>query len=208
MKPLIPLRPENFVSPLTQSEQTALTWCVLSGTSRRDSYLTFARPDLLGSKSKAAVEEHIKQFYSRKEVKEYIEAYQKTMDAILHPQPSEEKPSVSMEEKAKMSMAKVREFAIELANHIEEAEDPEYVVKLLDKLGMLDNGEKVEIAPQRFLGERCSDCRYRVFCEQECEDLCQYCRYRAFGEENGIHYESKEQLDMPNKIGTELAEET
>ena len=171
MKPLIPMRPENFVSPLTQSEQTALTWCVLSGTSRRDSYLTFARPDLLGSKSKAAVEEHIKQFYSRKEVKEYIEAYQKTMDAVLHPQLSEEKPSVSMEEKAKMSMAKVREFAIELANHIEEAEDPEYVIKLLDRLGMIGDGEKEEAKPQRFLGERCVECVYRKFVEENCEEV-------------------------------------
>lgn len=164
------MRPENFVSPLTQSEQTALTWCVLSGASRRDSYLTFARPDLLGSKSKAAVEDHIKQFYSRKEVKEYIEAYQKTMDAILHPQPSEEKPSVSMEERTRMTMTKVREFAITLANNIEQAEDPEYVIKLLDKLGMIGE-EEAEEQPRRYLPVTCNECAYRKFVEENCEEV-------------------------------------
>ena len=94
-----------------------------------------------------------------------------------------------------------------LAENIDQADDPEYVLKLMDKVGLLDGDEQVEVAPQRFLAERCSDCRYRVFCEQECEDLCQYCRYRTFGEESGVHYENKDMLDMPNKIGTKVAEE-
>lgn len=165
------MRPENFVSPLTQSEQTALTWCVLSGTSRRDSYLTFARPDLLGSKSKAAVEEHIKQFYSRKEVKEYIEAYQKTMDAVIHPQPSEEKPSVSMEERKARAKTKAMEFAMSLADNIEQAEDPETVLKLMDKVGLLDGGEEVEEQPRRYLPVSCGECAYRKFVEENCEEV-------------------------------------
>ena len=207
MKSLIPMRPEGFVSSLQQPEQTALTWYVLSGCTKKDAFFAFCRPDMMASKAKAAVEDYVKQFYARKEVKEYIEAYQATLDTVLHPVAKKETPVGSLEERKAKAKAKATEFAITLADNIDQADDPDFVLKLLDKVGILDSGEEVEVAPQRFLAERCSDCRYRVFCEQECEDLCQYCRYRAFGEESGIHYENRDMLDMPNKIGTKLEEE-
>lgn len=206
-KPIIPLRPEGFVSSLSQDEQSALTWLTISGCSRRDAFVIFARPDMLEMKAKAALDEYIKQFYARKEVKDYLDAYQKTLDEFLHPAPVKKEASGSLEERKAKAKAKATEFAITLADNIEQADDPDFVLKLLDKVGILDSGEEVEVAPQRFLAERCSDCRYRVFCEQECEDLCQYCRYRAFGEESGIHYENRNMLDMPNKIGTKIEEE-
>lgn len=206
-KSIIPIRPDNFRSPLSQDEQNALSWYLLSGCPRKDALLIFARPDMMASKAKAAVEDYVKQFYARKEVKEYIEAYQATLDAVLHPVAKVEKPVGSLEERKAKAKAKATEFAITLADNIDQADDPDFVLKLLDKVGILDSGEEVEVAPQRFLAERCSDCRYRVFCEQECEDLCQYCRYRTFGEESGVHYENKDMLDMPNKIGTKIEEE-
>ena len=204
-KPLIPLRPDNASTPLSQPEQAALSWYVLSGCTKKEAFLIFARPDMLDSKAKAAVEDYVKQFYARKEVKDYIEAYQATLDAFLHPSAKKtEQPVGSLEERKAKAKAKATEFAITLADNIDQADDPDFVLKLLDKVGILDSDEEVEVAPQRFLAERCSDCRYRVFCEQECEDLCQYCRYRAFGEERGIHYENRDMLDMPNKIGTKI----
>lgn len=205
MKPIIPLRPANYISSLKQDEQTALSWYILSGCARRDAVITFARPDLYVNKSKAVVDEYVRQFFARKEVKEYLDAYQETIDAVLHPKVEKTEPKGTMEERKARAKAKAVEFAMALADNIDQAEDPETVLKLMDKVGLLDGDEEVEVAPQRFLAERCSDCRYRVFCEQECEDLCQYCKYRAFGEEHGIHYENREMLDMPNKIGTELA---
>ena len=206
-KPTIPIRPGNFRSPLTQDEQNALSWYILSGCSRKDALLLFVRPDMVMSKAKAAVEDYVKQFYARKEVREYLEEYQKTIEETLHPVAKKETPVGSLEERKAKAKAKATEFAITLADNIDQADDPDFVLKLLDKVGILDSGEEVEVAPQRFLAERCSDCRYRVFCEQECEDLCQYCRYRTFGEESGVHYENKDMLDMPNKIGTKIEEE-
>lgn len=205
MKPIIPLRPANYISSLKQDEQTALSWYILSGCSRRDAVITFARPDLYVNKNKAVVDEYVRQFFARKEVKEYLDAYQETIDAVLNPKAEKTEPKGTLEERKARAKAKAVEFAMALADNIDQADDPETVLKLMDKVGLLDGDEEVEVAPQRFLAERCSDCRYRVFCEQECEDLCQYCKYRAFGEEHGIHYENREMLDMPNKIGTELA---
>lgn len=207
-KALIPLRPKDFVSSLSQPEQSALTWFVLSGCTKKEAFLIFARPDMLSSKAQAAIDDYVKQFFAQKPVKDYIDAYQMTIDEFLHPAPVKVQPTGSLEERKAKAKTKLVEFAMSLADNIEQAEDPEFVLKMADKAGLLDGDEQVEVAPQRFLGERCSDCRYRVFCEQECEDLCQYCKYKQFGEDNGVHYKNEEMIDVPVKIGTVIEEET
>lgn len=209
MPALIPQRPKSGKFELRPEEMDGLSYYVLSGCPREVAFLKFIRPDFIGSKASTAVKAAVTQFFSARPVKEYIDAYKATIEGLLSGsgKAKEEEKSGSLEERKAKAKAKATEFAITLADNIENASDPDFVLKLLDKVGILDSGEEVEVAPQRFLAERCSDCRYRVFCEQECEDLCQYCRYRAFGEESGIHYENRDMLDMPNKIGTKLEEE-
>ena len=111
-KAIIPIRPENFYSPLTQEEMNALTWYILSGCPRKDALLIFVRPDMMASKAKAAVEDYVKQFYARKEVKDYIEAYQETLDSVLHPVAKVEKPVGSLEERKAKARTKAMEFAM------------------------------------------------------------------------------------------------
>lgn len=170
-KSLIPLRPDGFISKLQQSEQTALTWFVLSGCSRRDAFITFCRPDMMASRAQAAIDEHIKQFYARKDVKEYIEAYEKTIDAVLHPVAKKENPVGSLEERKARAKTRATEFAMSLAENIDQADDPEYVLKLMDKVGLLDGDEQVEEQPRRYLPVTCSECAYRKFVEENCEDV-------------------------------------
>jgi hypothetical protein len=170
-KAIIPIRPADFRSPLSQDEQNALSWYVLSGCARKDALLIFARPDMVASKAKAAVEDYVKQFYARKEVKDYIEAYQETLDSVLHPVAKVEKPVGSLEERKAKAKSKALEFAMSLVDNIEQAEDPEFVLKMADKVGILDGDEDVEIVPQRFLGVRCSECAYRKFVEENCEEV-------------------------------------
>lgn len=167
---IIPLRPENFTSPLLQTEQAALTWYVISGCSRKDAFLLFARPDMLDSRAKAAIDDYIKQFYARKEVKEYIEAYQKTLDTFLHPAPVKTKPSESLEERKAKAKVRLVEFAMTLADNIERAEDPEFVLKMADKAGLLGTNEQEEV-PRRYLPVTCNECAYRKFVEENCEEV-------------------------------------
>lgn len=89
---VIPLRPKDFSSPLSQQEQACLTWFVLSGCTKKEAFVTFARPDMLGSKSKAAVDDFVKQFFARKESKEYISAYEDTLGEILKGKKRESRP--------------------------------------------------------------------------------------------------------------------
>lgn len=208
---IIPMRPENFKAQLNQSEQTALTWFVLSGCTRDEAFLTFARPDMAGSAARSVVKETIKQFFARAEVKDYIAAYTETLDAVVNPEKKKEASpsgSVSLEERKARAKTKLVEFAMSLADNIEQADDPEFVLKMADKCNLLDGDEQAEEQPRRYLPQSCSDhCAYRMFCEENTEDMCQYCRYHKFGEDNRIHYEKNNILDVPQRPGTKVAEE-
>lgn len=200
-KSLIPLRPEGFVTTLTQPEQAALTWYVISGCSRKDAFIIFGRPDMLAAKDKALIDDYVKQFFARKDVKEYLEAYQSSINSFLHPAPKSEEKTESLEERKAKARTKAMEFAMSLASNIEQAEDPEMVLKLMDKVGLLDSDEESEELPRRYLPATClSGCAYRMFCEENTEDMCQYCKYHRFGEENGIHYTKESILDAPIKV--------
>jgi len=168
-KALIPLRPGGFVSSLSQPEQSALSWFVLSGCTKKEAFLTFARPDMLVSSAKAAIDDYIKQFFSQKAVKEYIEAYEDTLNAFLHPAPAKAQSSESLEERKAKAKTKLVEFAMSLADDIERAEDPEFVLKMADKAGLLDSDEQIEEQPRRYLPQTCSDCAYRIFVEENCD---------------------------------------
>lgn len=165
----IPLRPKDFVSPLQQTEQSCLTWYVLSGCSRVEAFITFARPDMLGSKAKAAIEDYVKQFFSQKDAVAYIEAYEKTLNEVLHPAPA--KPTGTMEERKAKAKTKLVEFAMALANDIDKADDPEGVLKIADKIGLLDQDEVVDEQPRRYLPVTCNLCEYRKFVEENCVDV-------------------------------------
>lgn len=170
-KPLIPLRPSGLVSSLTQPEQSALTWYVISGCTKKDAFITFARPDMLDTKAKAALDDYVKQFFARKEVKEYIEAYEKTLSDAIDKKPLPSEPKGTIEERKARAKTKLVEFAMSLANNITEAADPEFVLKVADKAGLLDmNDEAIEL-PRRYLPVTCGSCEYRKFVEENCDKV-------------------------------------
>lgn len=198
MPSLIPMRPKRSFNLLPE-EMDGLSYYVLSGCQREVAFLKFIRPDFIGSKATAAVKAAVTQFFSNKEVKEYIEAYKKTIEELLA---EKDKPVLdrtgSMEERKARAKTKLVEFAMELANNIEAADDKEAVLKIADKVGLLDQNEQVEELPRRYLPVSCqSNCAYRMFCEENTEDMCKYCKYHSYGEENGIHYEKENILSVP-----------
>ena len=170
---IIPLRPTDFQTPLSGPEQMCLTWYVLSGCGKKEAFILFARPDMLNSKAKAAIDDYVKQFYARKEVKEYIDAYEATMNAFIHPAPRKEVKAdgVSVEEKKSKALARLVEYVLSEANHIETADDPKAILDYANKIGIFDVDEKPEEQPRRYLPVRCCDCEYRKFVEENCEEV-------------------------------------
>lgn len=210
MPALIPQRPKQGRFELRPEEMDGLSYYVLSGCSREVAFLKFIRPDFIGSKANSAVKAAITQFFSAKPVKEYLDAYRETIEELLSNsgKPRQAQVGGSLEERKARAKTKLVEFAMSLAEDIENASDQEFVLKMADKAGLLDGDEEVEELPRRYLPQSCGDhCAYRMFCEENTEDMCQYCRYHKFGEDNGIHYDKTEILDVQQRPGTELEEE-
>lgn len=168
---IIPLRPKDFSSPLSQQEQACLTWFVLSGCTKKEAFVTFARPDMLGSKAKAAVDDFVKQFFARKESKDYISAYEDTLSEILNGKRRESRPDdgASVEEKKSRALSKLVEYVLAESENIDYADDPKAILEYANKIGIFDVGEKVEERPRRYLPVSCGECAYRKFVEENCE---------------------------------------
>ena len=96
-------------------------------------------------------------------------------------------------------MAKNQSRVLEAIDGIlQNTKDPNYsdVVKLhLQKMLKDIEMDRIADPPQRYLPESCLTCRYKVFVEGECTDECQRCKYKKFGEESGLYYDHKTQLE-------------
>ncbi len=200
-KSKIPMRPSGKYK-ISASDQDALSWYFLSGESQTEVYRKFIRPDL--QTSKAALDKLAKAFFAEKEVRKYLSDYEETINALFEPK---EKPKMVenkelTEDDKQSAIRAVAHQVIDLARRAgAEDVDIELVIKLMDKLQWLDDKDAAVEPPRRYLAVSCmSECRYRAFVEQECEDLCVYCKYKAYANENGVHYRSEQQLNInPNK---------
>ena len=166
--PLIPIRPKNKRFGLKPEEMDCLTWYLLSGCTRDEAFLKFVRPDYIGTKNAAVVAAACKQFFSMMEVQSYLEAYKETIQELNAPKA----PRINLdkiEDSKARAKTKLVEFAMDLINNIDSAEDPEFVLKLADKTGLLDIGDNGIEQPRRYLPVSCSDCEYRKFIEDNCE---------------------------------------
>ena len=170
MASLIPMRPKGLRFDLTQEEMDGLTYYVLSGCPREMAFLKFVRPDYIGSPVTGALKSAVTQFFASKEAKRYIDAYNKTIEDLLSKKDKQKSErSGTMEERKAKAKAKAMEFAMDLADHIEEAQDPEFVMKMLDKVGILEGDQEIEEQPRRYLPVTCGECEYRKFVEENCD---------------------------------------
>lgn len=208
-KPLIQIRPSGQFD-LRPEEMDCITWVILSGCPKEDAFLKFVRPDYIGSKATAAMKDAVKQFFAMADVQKYADAYRSAIKKLLDKEErnfEDIKKPQTLEERKARAKTKLVEFAMNLADNIDQADDPEFVLKMADKCDLLGGDEEVEEVPRRYLPTSCLvECRYRAFCENpdNVEDLCQFCKYHQYGEENGVHYDSMHQLSLPPDSGTEL----
>lgn len=195
-KSKIPIRPSGKYK-LSEEQQNALSWYVLSGEQQSDVYRKFVRPDL--QTSKAALDKLAKAFFSDKEVMRYLSDYREKIEELFAPKEKPKTVRVLTEEEMKhriiKGLDKLKEFALDQADIIETLEEPGEVIKLWRSLGLFGEDEEVSEAPRRYLPESCNNgCRYKAFCEEECDDLCKICKYKKYANENGVYYRSQEQL--------------
>lgn len=199
----LPTKPDSKTQyRLTDAERYALCCYCVFECSKLDVFM-FAHPEVVGTK--ALVRDQCEQFFASSDVANFLREYREMLDEADKVQAKSQEPKSQesdeeWENKKQRALRNLAQKGYRLAEDLEsEDADVEMVVKVFDKLGWLDNEEVQVESPRRYLPTSCySSCRYRAFVEQECEDLCEYCKYKKYGEDNGVHYESEKQLEMPN----------
>lgn len=198
----LPTRPNTTTRyNLTESERYALCCYCVFETTKLDVF-KLAHPELVGTKN--VLRKQSEEFFASSDVINFIREYKALIEEsekekVKSSEPSSQVSDDEWEEKKQRALRNLAQKGFRLAEDLDSEDvDVESVVKLFDKLGWLDVDEVQVESPRRYLPESCrSSCRYRAFVEQECEDLCEYCKYKKYGEENGVHYESEKQLEMP-----------
>jgi hypothetical protein len=73
---------------------------------------------------------------------------------------------------------------------------PDLVKTVLTKLVKDMDTKNAASPPLRYLPEiPCQNCRYKIFCENECDDECKICKFKKYGIEHGLNYDYKNQLE-------------
>lgn len=202
MRKRLPTRPDTSTRyTLSEAERYALcVFCVFE-TTKLDAF-KLAHPEVVGTKN--VLKSRCDEFFASSDVVNFMREYRAMLDEADKAQVKSQEPKLQesdeeWENKKQRALRNLAQKGYRLAENLDDEDaDIDVVVKLFDKLGWLDNEEVQQEQPRRYLPETCrSSCRYRAFVEQECEDLCQYCKYKKYGEENGVHYESEKQLEMP-----------
>lgn len=168
--PIIPMRPRTGKFNLKPEEMNCLNWVVLSGCPRDEAFLRFLRPDYLPNRTSASVKEAVKQFFAMADVRDYMEAYRQTItEPEVKETPVEE--SASLDEKKSLALSKLVEYVLSEANNISTADDPKAILDYANKIGIFDMQEQAEEKPRRYLPETCDTCRYRIFVEENCDEV-------------------------------------
>ncbi len=199
----IPLRPKGRYD-LTTEERDCLTWYLLKGCTQTQAYGLFVRTDLVYQKTLLKTE--AQQFFASKDAVAYLKSYQRVIDGVDE-NSSSELSTKDMEQKKLEAIKSLINWATEQSINISGLDDDtaSLVLKVADKVGLFNNLEKSEEKPRRYLPERCGDCRYRLFIEQQGKegkllDDCEYCKFRKYSNENGVRYTPQEQLDIPQYV--------
>lgn len=170
MAGLIPSRPKvKRAWSLSASEMDCLVWYALTGCKQDVAYHTFVHPEY--SASPRVLREYSQQFFSTKEANEFLKAYKREISVLIESANSfvptateegEETRETKKERAAKQLFNKV----VNVISEVDTIEGIETATKLADRVGVLDSQEATIIIPQRFLSERCSECRYKKFIDE------------------------------------------
>lgn len=155
------MRPKGKYS-LSQEEQDCLTWMILSGRSKMDSFTTFVRPDLRQSKG---AQQWADQFFSYSEVRNYIKEYEQTLKDFFSPKKEDRGELLDPKEVT----GRLSQKALRVANEatIDTVDDIVGVTDALKPFGYLKEQEQVVKGAVRVLTERCAECRYKKFIDEE-----------------------------------------
>lgn len=204
----IPMRPKDKRRyDLTDREKDCIVWHVLSGCKKEDAYLIFVRPDLAISKQNLKMA--TSQFFASADVRNFMMSYKYTLNGTGDAN-SEDLTNEDREKRAGEAVQKFTDKIVErMSGDFESVDEMDAVAKLADRVGVLDDKEKIEEKPRRYLPETCyQGCRYRLFVENAIKDgsvidECRYCKALTYATDNGYKDDPTKRLSIPKDVFVE-----
>lgn len=149
------------------------------------------------------------QFFRYNKNKAYMDAYAETLAEAMGAK-SRESVDVSTEisesrkDEALKSLLDKAMRLVESGTDLD-AESLKVISDIFRKLNLIGDEVETQIRPLRFLPQRCSSCRMRIFVESAVAegsvlDMCSFCKCRSFAEENGYKFDERDLLDIPKEI--------
>lgn len=198
-KPDIPMRPKGRRRfDLQECEKDCLVWYVLSNCKKEDAYLIFVRPDLAVSRQNLKLA--TSQFFASTSARDFLTAYKDTLEGA----DNSDLEGAGEQDREKRAGEAVQKFTDKIVDKMggdfETVDEMDAIAKLADRVGVLDDKEKVEEKPRRYLPQTCSSCSYKVFVESNIEqgnieNECDRCRTRKFAEEHGWKFDATKNIE-------------
>lgn len=198
-KPDIPMRPKGRRKfDLQECEKDCLVWYVLSNCKKEDAYLIFVRPDLAVSRQNLKLA--TSQFFASTSARDFLTAYKDTLEGA----DNSDMEGAGEQDREKRAGEAVQKFTDKIVDKMggdfETVDEMDAIAKLADRVGVLDDKEKVEEKPRRYLPQTCSACSYRLFVESNIEqgnieNECNRCRTRKFAEEHGWKFDATKNIE-------------
>lgn len=159
----LPLQPKYKKYDLTEAEKKAIRNVVVFGEDKKEMYKVFVRPDLVTAP--AVLKKYSDDFYNRSETRDFIRDYTKMLEGVQEEAEQRGVP-LSREQRKAQANESFDDKVIDLEQKVDSIESAVAWATLANKSGVRkDEEEKVE-SPRRYLPERCSECKYKVFVEE------------------------------------------
>lgn len=167
----IPLRPDSHLNyNLSEDEMDCITWTVLSGRNRKDVWVKFVMPGIKDL-NKNKIQEESDEWWKQPSVKRYYADYKQTLEEFFAPQ-TKKNVVRDREKEAEEALTTFRDNVISAVNNpdVTDVETLADQATLLNRIGMLKEEDEVQVSPQRYLPERCGECRYKKFIDEQIKE--------------------------------------
>lgn len=213
----LPLRPSNVKDfKIDKRAMDCLTYTVITGCRNATAFGIFYPEYTSGEGCKESDvfklsdlgQRCCNQFFTKDDKKNYQASYRATLKAFLEGRGtariSDESISEDRKDNALKSLFNQAISLVERGVELD-ADTLKSITDIFRKLNILKEDVETEIRPLRFLPQRCSSCRMRIFVESAIADgsvldMCSFCKCRKVAEENGYKFDEKDLLDIPKEI--------
>lgn len=188
--PAAVIRPDSI---LTKADAQMLDVYILSGMKWIEVWMMFKG----STGTKVTNQSKASQFLSLHDVQIYLEERCKQINSFINKQQT---PSTSTSsgdyEVTKEDFKQLLRISVDHAKDVNDPLHIDALKALLSKAAKFLDAEDTQEPPKRYIPVTCSICRYRKFCEEECEDECNKCKYKEYANENGVVFTPQNQLNQ------------